>query len=219
MRKRDSAGGFTLMEILVALVIMAMFSAAVYSVFLRSLVDTRSSRAAMEVSRRGAAILRLLRKDLRSCLPQGGEWIHFLGSMEGEGASRLEFVTAVDSRENGEEGNPSDLVKVLWRLEPSGDALSRLYRGEEPGGARTRDEGEEAERLLDDRVKEFSLEYFDGSSWKTSWSGLALPEAVRARLVLTRKIQFRPSSPAVEKDFEFRDLVPIPVAEGRASHE
>ncbi len=209
--------GFTLVEILVALVIMAMFSAAVYSIFLRALVDTASARTAMEASRRGTAVLRLLEKDLRSCLPQEGEWTHFLGSREGEGASRLEFVTAVDSREGVEGEGPSDLVKVLWRVEPSGGTLSMLYRGEEAGGGRTRDEGRAVEKLLDGGVKEFSLEYYDGKGWRTSWWEHLLPRAVRVRLVLVRKIQFRPSSPAVEKEFVFQDLVAIPAAEGGGS--
>ena len=206
------------MEILVALVIMAMFSAAVYSIFLRALVDTRSARAAMEVSRRGAAVLRLLEKDLVSCLPQGGEWIHFQGTETGEGASALEFVTAVDSREAGGGRGPTDLVKVTWRLEPGEESGFKLFRAEEPGGARTKEEGGVTERLLDDHVKEFVLEYFDGAAWRTSWGEPVLPRAVKARLVLVRKIQFRPSSPAREKEYVFQDLIVVPAAEGQVSN-
>ncbi len=204
--------GFTLIEVLVTLVILAMFSSAVYAIFLKALKDTRNVEERTDASRRGAAILRLIAKDLESAVPSHGDSPYLVGSVAVHGGSRIEVLTSVDSREI-KDGIPSDVIKVTYELYPSEEnqGLFVLKRREYYGGARVSElEGEAWERVLSESVKEFNLEYFDGAGWATVWEEAELPVAVRIRLVLVKKLQGGAAMEAREREFPFETVVSIP---------
>jgi hypothetical protein len=121
----------------------------------------------------------------------------------------------VDSRSAGENGRPSDLVRVTY-LTAHGDEhleereLLKLYRQEEfPSNRSFPDEGSYV--LLDGRVKSLIIEYYDGSGWLNVWNDPALPKAVRADIVLQRSIPERVGGEAKNHDFKFRTFLRIPV--------
>ncbi len=206
--------GFTLMEILVTLVIVAMFSTAVYAVFLRSVVDTISMGTITETGRLGQSVLRRIEQDLTACLAATEAVPHFLGTVETSGASGLEFISAVDSR-SVRDGGPTDLVTVSYLTRPNeeeneGDEeLLKLYRKETPAGEYVPVEDEEFV-LLDDQVKRFELEYFDGAAWQSVWENPAVPRAVQVTIVFQRKIQLNVSRRAENREFLFEAIILIP---------
>jgi prepilin-type N-terminal cleavage/methylation domain-containing protein len=203
--------GFTLMEVLVTMVIVAMFSTAIYAVFLRSVVDTTSVGNAMIVGRLGQSVLRLIERDLTACPAATEDIPHFAGTVETSGASALEFITATDSR-SGQDGEPADLVQVSYLTRPNdsgGEELLKLYRRETParGSALI---GEEEFVLLDSALKSFELEYYDGAAWQSVWDRPNVPQAVEVTVVFQRKIQVNVSRPAEDRSFSFRSVITIP---------
>ena len=82
-------GGFTLLEIMVTLVIVAMFSSAVYAMFLRAVVDTRTVQETTAAGRLCQSILNLIERDLAGCLPASEELPHFTGGLPAGGAAGL----------------------------------------------------------------------------------------------------------------------------------
>jgi prepilin-type N-terminal cleavage/methylation domain-containing protein len=206
--------GFTLMEVLVTLVIVVMFSTAVYAVFLRSIVDTHWVGQAMEAGRRGQSLLRMLERDLTACAASSEEVPHFVGSVDTMGFSSLSFIAAADAG-SAAGGAPADLVRVSYIAVPNEDADSeevlKLYRKEERRAGLTIDTEEEEYVLLDDGVKQFDLEYFDGAGWRTVWAEGGVPRVVRLALVLVRRVQVSVSGPATEQEFPFTAVIPVPV--------
>jgi prepilin-type N-terminal cleavage/methylation domain-containing protein len=211
MRRRRP--GFTLLEVLVTLVIVAMFSSVVYAVFLQAVVDTRFTEESVFAGRLGESILSAIERDLSACLPASGETSHFAGSIDVGGASRLDLLTAVDSRALIA-GKASEIVKVTYRTFPSEDRNGRwrrLYRVEEYGGGE--DLGVEAKyTLLDRAVKEFDLRYFDGAAWREEWAEGGLPRAVRATIVIEREVQPDATGPVRPAEMAFTTVVVVPVA-------
>ncbi|MBN1421389.1 MAG: prepilin-type N-terminal cleavage/methylation domain-containing protein [Planctomycetes bacterium] len=210
MTRRGS--GFTLMEVLVTIVIVSLFSSAVYAVFLRAVVDTRSVGQRTAAGRLGQSILRHLEMDLTGCVPSDEDFPHFLGLVEADGTARLEFVTATDAR--SEAGtNPADLIRVAYRTTANTDEsdLRKLYRTEEDAAGRSVG-GEVRAFLLDRRVKEFALEYFDGTAWHDVWSEPDLPRAVRITIAIDRRLQMIATSSAVNQEFRFVGICTIPAA-------
>ena len=205
--------GFTLLEILVTLVIVAMFSTAIYAMFLRSLVDTRWIGESVETGRLGQSLLRLFERDVTACVPAEETLQHFVGSVSSDGSSLLEFISAVDSR-SGDEGNPSDLVRITYMTVANEEAgeLVKLYRKEERSAGRSTVVNEEEFVLLDDKVKQFDLEYFDGAAWQTVWSEPALPRAIRIRVVLERQMQTSASRRAEAQEFTYHSVIPVPAS-------
>lgn len=202
--------GFTLIEVLVTLAIVAMFSSAVYAVFLRSAVDARSVQESTTAWRCGQSILRLLDKDLTACLPAGTGFHHFAGSFDVSEASRLDFFTATSSR-SARDGGAADVIRVSYRVEADEgeEGLFKLYRVEDPSGGRS-PESEGGYQLLHQGVKQFELEYFDGVAWQNVWNDSGLPRAVRVKLVLQKKIQVSVSGMARDREFSFTSVVAIP---------
>ncbi len=202
-------GGFTLLEIMVTLVIVAMFSSAVYAMFLRAVVDTRTVQETTAAGRLGQSILSLIERDLASCLPASEELPHFTGMLDAGGAAEIEFLTAVDARAATTEAAAADLVRVTYVTRPGEEAegVRALYRRESfdtAGG------GDERWVLLDRSVKEFALEYYDGTGWRDAWSEPAAPRAVRVVLVLRRRLQLGAEAPAADTDFTASAVVVIP---------
>jgi len=215
MRTADSGGGngFTLIEVLVTLVIVSMFSSAVYAVFLRSVVDARSVEESTMAWRAGQSILKLLEQDLTACVAASDEVPHFTGTLTVSEASRLAFLTATSSR-LAVNGEAADVIRVSYEAvsDDSEEGLFRLYRKEEPSGGRSLGEGGEYQ-LLVDRVKRFELEYLDGMTWQNTWDGPSLPRAVRMNLVLQKDIQAAAGGPVRGREFSFPAVVAIPAGE------
>ncbi len=204
--------GFTLLEVLVTLVIIAMFSSVVYAVFLQAVADTRFTEESVLAGRLGQSILTTIERDLSACLPAFGDAPHLIGSIEGGGPSRIEFLTAVDSRALLD-GKSSEVVKVTYRPYPAEDRPGRwrLYRVEEYGGA-AEPSAEPKYALLDAALKEFVLEYFDGTMWRDRWSEQGLPRAVRATIVIERDVQPDATAPMQAARMAFSTIVALPAA-------
>ncbi|HNR98916.1 MAG TPA: type II secretion system protein GspJ [Planctomycetota bacterium] len=204
---KRARGGFTLLEIMVTLVIVAMFSSAVYAMFLRAVVDTRSVQETTAAGRLCQSILNLIERDLAGCLPASEELPHFAGGLGADGAAELEFLTAVDAR--AATAAAADLVRVAYVTRPGEEAEGprALYRREAwdaAGGV------EERWVLLDRSVKEFALEYYDGTDWHEAWSEPEAPRAVRVTLVLKRRLQLGGGAPAADTDFTASAVAVIP---------
>lgn len=206
------------MEILVTLAIVSLFSTAVYAVFLQSIVDTRWVRDRTLASRSGHAILRMLERDLVSCLPADETAPHFVGEEAGAGESRLELLSATDAR-GGAEGRPSDLVRVEYFTTSAGESADGsggdqkwLYR-RETAEADGLVEGEGELVLLDRGVRSFALEFLGEAGWTSAWDDLVPPRAVRVELLLARDLREGVRGPAREVEIPFRTIVRIPVGD------
>jgi len=204
--------GFTLIEVLVTLVIIAMFSSAVYSIFLKAVIDTRNSDEAKDASRRGLAILRIMAKDIECAVPSNEDIPYFVGSLTVQGGSRLELITTTNSREIRND-KTSDVIKVKYELVPSEtkSGLFVLVRKEFYAGGRQNELEEDAwERILSDAIKEFSLEFLGNEGWVSAWNNPHLPKAVRIKFTIVKYIQSITKGTVKEKEFPFESIISIP---------
>lgn len=197
------------MEILVTLLITALFSTAVYAVFLRSIVDAQRIHRSAETTRLGHAILRLIEQDLAAAAAAGEEIPHFVGSPGPEDSSMLTLLCATDSRALQEE-SASDLVEVTY-MASAGETpgLLKLYRKETFEAGRTLP-GTDRYRLLDDRVRTFRLSYYDGAGWLDVWTEPGVPRAVCVELELDRTIQTASHRSADTQTFSFEIVAAVP---------
>lgn len=199
--RRRERGGFTLIEVLAALVILSMILTVVGTILVTTLRTQRSIEDEFRQINPGTAILNIMSRDLQSAFTlkrQRRDRRFFYGENRGTDASaqdQLDFVTSRDVG-NPEEGNVADYSECGYLLKPNDDApgLYRLYRRSSPwidehpirGGTLTQ---------LHDRVVSLNIEYSDPEAseestdpWLDSWddrerSG-ALPERVRITLVM-----------------------------------
>jgi hypothetical protein len=176
--------------------------------FLRAVVDTKTTQETAAAGRLEQSILGVIERDLAGCLPSTETLAHFTGVLDEEGAARLEFLTAVDARSVGGKA-AADLVRVAYETRPNEEVegVRKLYRRETSAAAGA---SEDRYVLLDARVKEFRLEYYDGTAWRDVWSDAALPRAVRVTLVLRRALQLGGQGPAAPQDFVASGVVAIP---------
>ena len=198
---------FTLIEVLVTLVIVSMLAAAIYGMFLKSVVDARAVQDVEGAERTGQAVLALIERDIKGCVRPDEDFETFTGSVTTADTGLLEIFTTSDSH-TLQEDMVSDVTRVTYAASGGGEGLYALFRSEEYGS-----DGEKTRRLLDDRVKKFDLEYYDGSGWRKDWSGDELPLAVRVKVVLSRSVQWTVSGGKKDEEFAFSALVPVPTAE------
>ena len=195
----SAAAGFTLMEVMVALSIMAMIMVALYSTLDTSLATRDQLEYETRAARMGPALLDVIEKDLRRA------WVYnieddkvFLGqdhTVNGEQADTLVFLTTVDStitQRIGAYEVPSDIAETGYRLKANPDFtdLLELWRRQDYHVDEEPLEGGVYERLHD-RVISFQLRYVDtierSPEWLDDWDAgerHRLPAAVLVDLVL-----------------------------------
>jgi type II secretion system protein J len=205
---KDSRRGFTLVELLLAILILSVMMSIIYGVVVSTVSAAHRVEEITASSEIGPAILTRVRSDLQAAfLPKDGEF--FVGSKRpGGGADRdrIDFIsgeTAYGIEIDGEDARFHSINEVGYQvLENRKDPnVGVLYRREdyfidaEPlkGGRLTE---------VYDRVRSFSLRYYDGEAWRPDWSNKAqkgLPKAVEieVKILVTDR-----DDPNVEQTFK-----------------
>lgn len=189
-----TAPGFTLVEVLVAITLLATVAAMVFGSLLTTtgLMEAGRDRAAQEQTIR--RVLRVMADEISlSTQNNSFPWTGINGTLEGQPADTLAFLTMSD----GTGGVTSETVRVVYTRD--GDRLMRFAKTNLYGLT-----DESLDQLeLADRVKGFNLRYFDGQSrvWIDEW-----PAAAKSPKALLVEVTFQQSN---EPPWTVREWVTI----------
>ena len=183
---RGSEGGFTLVEVLLAVSLVAMMATLVFG----SLYVTTS---AIDAARANSANEQIVRSTLRVMTDElsvgvgsaTGPWIGINGQLGGQPADSVAFLTMGQFR-GAESTKDTELVRIVYTRE--GDRLLRFVRRNLYG---LTDESLDQVELAT-KVKGFNLRYYDGKShlWLDEWDGRGrsgTPKAILIELTLLQE--------------------------------
>lgn len=172
--------GFTLLEVLIAVVLLGILTAALYGSYFGVMRARDRASSGMESRRELGATLDLLRREVSSALFNRTD-------------KRLHFI--VEDRDNF--GSQSSTLELTTLMPPASESRKESgisavgYRMAEKNGTRilTRQEQDLAAEAATvpaypqmERISAFTVECFDGSKWVKSWDTAingALPKSVR----------------------------------------
>lgn len=167
--------GFTLVEVLVAIALLATIGAIVFGSLVTTtrVVDAGREQAAREQTDR--RILRIMADEVSiSRFSQSFPWVGVNGTQEGQPADTLAFLAISDGL-GVSTAKGSEMVRVVYTRE--GDRLIRFTRRNLYG---LTDESLD-QVVLANRVKGFNLRYFDqqGLVWTDEWlTSSKMPKAL-----------------------------------------
>jgi general secretion pathway protein J len=174
-----SEGGFTLIEVLLAVALVAMMATLVFG----SLYVTTS---AIDAARANSANEQIVRSTLRvmtdelsvSVTRATGPWMGINGQQDGQPADSVAFLTMGQFR-GAESTKDTELVRIVYTRE--GDRLLRFVRRNLYG---LTDESIEQVELAA-KVKGFNVRYYDGRSnlWLDEWDSRGLAGTPKALLI------------------------------------
>ena len=177
--RQASEGGFTLVEVLLAVSLVAMMATLVFG----SLYVTTS---AIDAARANSANEQIVRSTLRVMIdelsvgvgPTTGPWMGINGQQDGQPADSIAFLTMGQFR-GAESTKDTELVRIVYTRE--GDRLLRFVRRNLYG---LTDESVEQVELAT-KVKGFNVRYYDGKShlWVDEWDGHGRSGAPKALLI------------------------------------
>ena len=190
-RMRRIPGGFTLLEILMAITASAVILSAVYGVFTRAIRLRDDATARIRDARLSARAEAVIRNDLRNALISGGSLAAILeGSPEGPGSSfpgYLKFTTTTAN--NRDEQIIGDVQQVEYFVVADREALEaksgKLVRAVDRNLlAAVREEPDEEPLLAG--VEALEVSFYDGQSWLETWEvgegDVLVPQAVRVKV-------------------------------------
>ena len=184
--RQTPEGGFTLVEILLAVSLVAMMATLVFG----SLYVTTS---AIDAARAKSASEQIVRSTFRVMTDElsvsdgspNGLWMGINGQQDGQPADSVAFLTMGQFR-GAESAKDTELVRIVYTRE--GDRLLRFVRRNLYG---LTDESVEQVELAT-KVKGFNVRYYDGTShlWVDEWDGRArhgTPKALLIELTLLQE--------------------------------
>lgn len=168
------------MEVLIAVVLLGILTAALYSSYFAVLKARERSAEGMEARRELGATLDLLRREIASAMYKGDDKrLRFVVEDRdnfGKPASNLELTTLTPL--SGQTRQESGIIDVQYRMEEKGKQLILTRR--------------EQDVFLDsvtvpaypqmERISSFLVECYDGSKWVKSWDtalNAVLPKMIR----------------------------------------
>jgi len=179
---RGSESGFTLIEILLAVSLVAMMATLVFGslyVTINAIDSARANSADEQIVR---STLRLMTDELSVSVNSPiGPWMGINGQYEGRPADSVAFLTMGQFR-GADSAKDTELVRIVYTRE--GDRLLRFVRRNLYG---LTDESVEQVELAT-KVKGFNIRYYDSKSnlWLDEWDrrGLESPKAILIELTL-----------------------------------
>jgi general secretion pathway protein J len=178
IRRAGTHGGFTLLEMLVALAMMSLLAGALYGSLRIGFSAHRTAERAIAPARTLAIALDLLQRDLECALPPGGILAGpFVGVDEVRGEVDEDSLTWFAAA--GEpESEKSDVVQIeIILVEGDGVEPRRLVRRTTRNLLAPTVPEPEQETLCRD-VAGLNLRYFDGSYWHDSWDSTVFADRV-----------------------------------------
>jgi len=159
--------GFTLIEIMLCMTLVAAISATTYTLLIFTLEAKQRVERASLLNKIGQSILKMVSKDLEGLYTQNVA-NPFEGIDDGTQDS-MNFTSTASSYPN-EDGVCSNLIELGYRLEPSQtyDDLFVLLRRESYGIKYNPLKGGKLYEIYD-QVKQFNLQYYDGTDWVDTW--------------------------------------------------
>jgi type II secretion system protein J len=203
--------GFTLIEVVVAIGILAVIMTIVYGAFARSMEVTRETAEVTDRVRQIQIVTERLVDELSAAYWFDEKRGRFIGtkdtaSPEDARLDRLAWTTFAHRRYVGDQPE-SDVAEVTYRVEPAPEASAgRLVRDErinllaDAAWAIHTDD-------LADGVSQFRLRYLSRGEWVDEWDAVQrnnLPDAVEVTVALAGS----GSAPAER----VRTIVPLPLA-------
>jgi prepilin-type N-terminal cleavage/methylation domain-containing protein len=190
-RVRRQPSAFTLLELLVAMVLMVVVAACLYTALYTGFRARRSSLFAVEPTSLGVNAIDLLKQDICGVLtPTGVLAGAFVGTnavgMKGEATDSLEFYTThVYADDEQVIGGLGKIEIVLAEDVDTENGTYRLLRRVTTNLLPPRTVDPEEQVLCRDVVS-LNLRYFDGDGWLDDWDSTAdansLPEAVEVEI-------------------------------------
>ncbi len=228
-----SLSGFTLMEVLLTMTIMALMLVAISQMLTAARTTRDVIQNVQETQLAGPAILDMIERDLRGVmtidLPRTSGFRLHSRVVLGYDADSLDFVTSTDDVnwiENGERWVRADWCEVGYCLRPSpeNDDFLELYRRESFGVDKEPFQGG-TYTFLHDRVKSFEVRAFseDGEDaealedWNTDPTD-AETQGLPARIEITMTLEIAPRllreqlviDSKEQRTIEYRRVIRIP---------
>ncbi len=213
----STRSGFTLAEILVAVLIMGGILVSVTQILHVARISRDNIHNIQETQLAGPAIMDMIERDLRGLLIYNRTKQDHLRIenrvMRGVDADSLDFVTTTDNlvmRMSGDRFMRSSVNEVGYRLRPNPDYddFLELYRREDQGLDDEPFEGGEF-TFLHDRIKNFDIQVFaeDGvdaeafESWAASKGDENIGIPARLEITLTLELKHRIEREALRPSF------------------
>jgi len=192
-RQFVARGGFTLLELIVALAMVAILATGLYASLRIAFRAQSSTERALEPSRTAELALGFISADLRNALPPGGVLAgSFIGTNgtgdQGQDADDVTFYGAGDAPEHVS-GNGEIKSLELTVVTPDGGGAPQLVR-RVTSNLLSQIVVDPDEQVICRDVAGFNLRYFDGTQWLDDWDSSqqenAIPAAVEVTLELNR---------------------------------
>lgn len=184
-------GGFTLLEMLVAMMLMSILAGALYAGLHTAFAGRRRAEASVEPAERAAAAMHMMQSSLEAATaPTGllaGEFMGQGGTgSSGRPADALAFHALAQDQGRFAPASPIHLIEIgLTSDEETGGLVLLRCTTANLLAPETQDPIEE---VVCRRVLSLETTFYDGSSWQDTWDSTAmgnvLPMAVEVRLVL-----------------------------------
>lgn len=173
--------GFTLLEVLIAVVLLGILTAALYGSYFGVIQARDRASSGMESRRELGATLDLIRREVSSALPVRAADKRLRLVVEdrdnfGTPSSTLELTTLAPPA--GQSRSESGIVAVTYRMVEK-DKKSTLTRQERDLSS---EEGTTSAYPQMEQISSFLVECYDGSKWVKSWDTAinnTLPKRVR----------------------------------------
>jgi general secretion pathway protein J len=183
--RQPPENGFTLVEVLLAVSLVAMMATLVFGSLYVTLSAIETARASSATEQIVRSTLRVMADELSvSQSIQDSPWVGINGLFEGRPADTVAFLTMGQFR-GAESAKDTELVRIVYTRE--GDRLLRFVRRNRYG---LTDESVELVELAN-KVKGFNVRYYDGKSklWLDEWAnrGTEPPRALLLELTLLQE--------------------------------
>ncbi len=183
-RSTSGSGGFTLLEVLVALLLMVILTGALYGTYFAIVKSRDRAYSDLEPLRDVRATLDLVRREIDSAFyNKSNKRLHFVVEDRdtfGKPSSTLDFTT---------------IATPLTGSSPSSDLIEVRYEPAEKDGKLSLAR-KETDAYMDvssspypqiDEIQGFLVECYDGNAWLKSWDtsmNNGLPQAVRITVTI-----------------------------------
>jgi general secretion pathway protein J len=216
-RHLRSRRGFTLLELMVAMSMVAIIAASLYAALAIAFKARSSARAQTEVVGSAMIALDVLEQDFRNAVsPEGALTAPFIGSTQRIGLGGIATVSFCtmgrDPFATGESGNANPFFDGRRWVE-----LSAVSTGEDLTLVRrigrnllTDSAFEIEEEPLITGLASFEVRYFDGYDWLDEWDselvGNVMPHAVEIVMEFDQPAPIDPS-----RNYRLRQVIPLPL--------